>query len=127
MTKITVDVLITAPVDHAWMVWTTPAYIMKWNSANDDWHCPAAKNDLRVGGRFTATMAAKDGSMSFDFSGTYSEVIPNQRIAYSMEDGRTVEVTFEALGNQTKITEIFDPETTHPVEFQKHERSIQGK
>ena len=48
--------------------------------ANEDWHCPAARVDLTVGGSFTYTMAARDASFQFDFSGTYTSVVVNERI-----------------------------------------------
>ena len=65
-------------------------------------------------------MEAKDGSMGFDFCGIYTEVVENQKIAYTIGDGRKVEVYFEetALG-VVQVIEKFDPESENPVEFQK--------
>lgn len=48
---------------------------------------PVPKNDLRVGGKFSSRMEAKDGSMDFDFWGIYDEVKLQQLIAYMMGDG----------------------------------------
>ena len=45
--------------------------VMNWNNASDDWYCPKAENDLKEGGKFAFTMAAKDGSFSFDFGGDF--------------------------------------------------------
>lgn len=36
-----------------------------------------------------------------------------------MGDGRRVSVSFEDSGDTVKVTETFDPENTHPIEFQK--------
>lgn len=119
MTPITVSTIVQAPVDHVWATWNNPEDIMQWAFASDDWHAPAATNDLRVGGTFVTTMAAKDGSTSFDFSGVYSVVEENERIEYAMADGRKVTVSFEDMGDATKVTEIFDPENVYPVEQQK--------
>jgi uncharacterized protein YndB with AHSA1/START domain len=118
-TVITVDALINVPVELVWKHWNAPESITKWCQASDDWHAPYAENDLREGGTFKTTMAAKDGSFSFDFGGVYSEVTPNKTIAYAMSDGRKVRITFEALGNQTKVTESFDAESTHSEEMQR--------
>lgn len=52
----------------------SPQHITQWNQASDDWHCPSADNDLRVGGSFSSKMAARDGSFEFDFEGIYDEV-----------------------------------------------------
>jgi len=118
-TKITVEALIDAPVEKVWQLWTLPEHVTKWNSASPDWHTPKAENDLRPGGKFSSRMEAKDGSMGFDFEGTYHEVIINDLITYEMSDGRQVTVTFASIGNQTHVKEIFDPETENPAELQK--------
>lgn len=118
-TKITVESTVNAPVEKAWEIWTTPAHIMKWNSASEDWHTPKAENDLRTGGSFSSRMEAKDGSFGFDFGGVYDEVIPHERIAYTMGDGRHVSIEFTANGNETKVSQTFDAENENPVEMQQ--------
>ena len=118
-TKITVESVVAADVNKVWDNWTKPEYITKWNFASDDWQCPSAENDLRVGGKLISRMEAKDGSFGFDFEATYDEVIDNEKIAYTMGDGRQAITTFENLGGQTKITTVFDAENENPVEMQK--------
>lgn len=117
--KVTVQAVIGAPVDKVWRYWTEPNHITKWNQASEDWHSPRAENDLRVGGTFTTRMEAKDGSMGFDFGGTYDEVKLHEAISYTMGDGRKVDITFVDQGDTTTVIETFDPENTHPVEFQQ--------
>jgi len=118
-TPITIEATVNAPVDKVWECWNNPDHITKWAFASPDWHAPKADNDLRVGGTFSTTMAAKDGSMSFDFGGTYTAIEQNKLIEYSIADGRKVKILFEADGDKTKITETFDPEGTNPIEMQK--------
>lgn len=118
-TWVTVEATVKTSADKAWEAWNGPEHIIHWNFASDDWHCPAANSDLRVGGAFGATMAAKDGSMSFEFGGVYDIVEPAKKLAYTMGDGRRVEVTFDQQGEQTHIVERFEAEGMHPVEFQK--------
>ena len=117
--KITVETTVSADIDKVWNFWTQPEHIKNWNFASNDWHCPSAENEPLTGGRFRSTMAAKDGSMSFDFEGTYDQVIDRKKIAYSMPDGRQVTVEFEDLGNEVRVTESFDPEQTNPEEMQR--------
>jgi uncharacterized protein YndB with AHSA1/START domain len=107
---ITIKTLVNVDIKKAWDFWTSPEHIMKWNFASDDWHCPKATNDPVTGGKFSSTMAAKDRSMSFDFEGTYDEVIQQRSIAYTLADGREVNVLFESKDNGTLVTETFDPE-----------------
>lgn len=97
--KITIEATIKAPIEKVWDYWTTPEHIMKWNNASDDWHTPKATNDLKVGGKFVSTMASKDGNMSFDFEGVYSEVTNLKSIKYAIVDGRTVSIDFIDDGN----------------------------
>lgn len=116
---ITVETTIARDVETVWKLWTGPEHIQAWNHASDDWECPKAENDLRVGGHFSAIMGAKDGSASFDFNGTYKVVDPFARIEYVMEDGREVKVGFESVEGGTKITEMFDPENLNTRELQR--------
>ncbi|WP_374174946.1 SRPBCC family protein [Flavobacterium tructae] len=116
---ITVQNTINASVDKVWEFWTAPEHITKWNFASPDWHTPHAENDLRVGGKFTSTMAAKDGSMSFDFGGEYTVVEQNKAIEYILEDGRKVEITFRQTPSGVEVIEKFDPETENPEEMQR--------
>ncbi len=96
-----------------------PEHIVDWNFASDDWQCPKASNDLRPGGAFSSRMEAKDGSAGFDFGGVYDEVVPFQKIAYTIADGRKVEVTFQEEGGKTRVTETFDMENENPEEMQR--------
>lgn len=119
MEKITVESVINAPVGKVWTLWSEPDHIKKWTFASSDWHAPYAENDLKTDGKFKTTMAAKDGSVSFDFEGVYTNVETHKRIEYALADGRTVQIVFEADGDTTKITETFDPENQNPIEMQR--------
>ena len=119
-TIITVSATVNAPVDRVWECWTKPEHITKWSNASDDWHTPSATNDLKVGGRFTSRMEAKDGSFGFDFGGVYTTVINNERIEYTLGDERKVKILFESTAEGIKITESFDTENQNPVEMQKN-------
>lgn len=116
---ITVQNTINASINKVWKFWTLPEHITKWSFASPDWHTPYAENDLREGGKFKSTMAAKDGSMSFDFEGEYTLVKTNEAIEYVMADGRKVEISFSETPDGIEIIESFDPETQNPEEMQR--------
>lgn len=116
---ILVETIVNAPLNLVWKLWIEPAHIKKWNNASDDWHTPAASNDLKVDGKFTYTMAAKDGSFSFDLGGIYTAVVENELIAYTLEDGRKVRVEFMKMDSGIKIIELFEPENENSTEMQK--------
>lgn len=118
--SITVTTDVQAPLEQVWARWTSAESVKKWNHASDDWHCPAASNDLRPGGRYVYTMAARDGSASFDFSGTYIDVIEGQSITSQLDDGRMLKVTFTATGpDSTHVTETFEAENENTLELQR--------
>lgn len=116
---IAVQNVVKADINKVWEFWTLPEHITKWNFASPDWHTPYAENDLKTGGKFKSTMAAKDGSMSFDFEGEYTLVVQNKTIEYLIADGRKVEITFNETPNGVEIIEKFVPETINPEEMQR--------
>lgn len=116
---ITVETTIQAPLEKVWKAWSEPEHITQWCHASDDWHAPAASNDLRTGGTFSTTMAAKDGSFSFDFGGTYDNVKEYESIQYTIADGRKVEVLFFFDGDATRVVETFEPENMNSPEMQR--------
>ncbi|TMH99472.1 MAG: ATPase [Betaproteobacteria bacterium] len=116
--KITIETTVNAPVEDVWRAWTTPDDIKQWNTASEDWHTTRASVDLRVGGSFSSRMEAKDGSMGFDFAGTYTKVVANELIECSFGE-RTLRVEFSAGASGVTVRETFDAESTHSVEEQR--------
>lgn len=117
--RIAVDVTISADIKKVWDNYTNPEHITQWNFASDEWHCPKAENDIKVGGKLRSRMEAKDGSWGFDFEAVYDEVINLQRFTYTMTDGRKATTVFDALGDKTKVMITFDAESENPVEMQR--------
>lgn len=118
MQKITVETKVSAPADAVWRAYTDPEAIMQWNAASDDWHTPAATVDLREGGTFSSRMEARDGSMGFDFAGTYTKIIEHRLIKYAFGD-RTAKVEFLPEEDGVRVRVTFDAETDHSVEQQR--------
>jgi len=118
LVTITVETTLGAPIAEVWRVYTTPDDIKQWNAASDDWHTTAATVDLRVGGTFSSRMEAKDGSMGFDFAGTYTKIVPQSLIEYEF-GGRKAKVEFEQIPGSVRVRVTFDPEATHSIEQQR--------
>ncbi len=116
--KITVETTVSAPIKKVWSAYTTPADIVQWNAASDDWHTTKAEADLRVGGAFSSRMEAKDGSFGFDFAGTYTQIVENKLIEYFFGD-RTAQIGFSEGPGGIKVQVTFDAEETNPVEMQQ--------
>lgn len=117
--KITIETTIMAPIDLVWKLWTSPEHIVNWNFATEEWCCPNAANDLRPNGEFNWRMEAKDGSMGFDFSGTYQQINDNELITYQMSDGRAVSIDFFIMGESVRVVESFEAEGTNSDEQQR--------
>ncbi|UKT62176.1 SRPBCC family protein [Pedobacter mucosus] len=118
--EITIKATINASIDIVWEFWTNPEHIINWCYASDDWHAPFAKNDLKEGGKFSTTMAAKDDSMSFDFIGTYTKIEENKLLLYTLDDNRKVKVVFEGSGSETHVIQTFEPENENTGELQRN-------
>jgi uncharacterized protein YndB with AHSA1/START domain len=119
MDLITVEAIIEAPIDIVWNFWTKPEHVQHWNFASPDWHCPKANSDFTVGGEFHYIMAAKDGSVDFDFCGTFTKILDRSFIEIFLEDGRELNIQFESEGEHTKIIETFEPEEVNSIELQR--------
>lgn len=116
--KVTVETLIKAPIAAVWSAYTTPHDIKQWNTASDDWHTTQSTVDLRVGGIFSSRMEAKDGSIGFDFAGTYSKIVKHELIEYSFGD-RVGVVEFTNGPNGVTVRVTFDAESENSVEQQR--------
>jgi uncharacterized protein YndB with AHSA1/START domain len=117
--KITISATVNQNIEKSWAAWTLPEHIVNWNFASEDWQCPSASNDLRIGGSFNWRMEAKDGSFGFDFEGEYTNIVNHQIIEYKLGDERQVKITFEQVEGGTLVTEAFDAETENPIEMQQ--------
>jgi uncharacterized protein YndB with AHSA1/START domain len=117
--KIKVEVIVNAGLEAAWKCFTQPEHIVNWNAASPDWHCPAARNELKAGGTFSYRMEARDGSMGFDFSGQFIAVEPLKHLSILLDDKRTLEVWFEEKNDVIWVTEEFEAELENEPELQR--------
>ena len=117
--EIEVEAVINAPIGKVWDYYILPEHITKWAFASDDWEAPHAENDVKVGGKFLTTMAAKDKSTQFDFTGIYTTVKEHQLLAYTMDDGRKASVRFEPMGEKVKVVVVFEMENENSRKMQK--------
>lgn len=67
-----------APVERVWQAWTTPQMIKEWWGP-ENYSCPEAKMDVRVGGKSLLAMKGPDGKVQYS-GGTYEEIIPYKKI-----------------------------------------------
>lgn len=117
--SITIETYARAPLEKVWADFTNPEAIKVWNAASPDWHTTQAESDLRVGGAFCHRMEAKDGSQGFDLKGVYTDINQPERLAYTLSDGRKVNLAFTAEENGVRVTETFEPETANTHELQR--------
>lgn len=116
---ITVSTKINASIEKVWELWNNPIHIQNWYFASDDWHCPKAENNLKVGENFNYRMEAKDGSFGFDFEGKYTKIKEFELIEYKLDDDRTVSISLLKEENSVTVIEKFDPETENTRELQQ--------
>lgn len=117
--KISIETTVNAPIQRVWEAWMTPEDVKRWNFASDDWCCPKASIDRKVGGKFNNRMEAKDGSTGFDFEGTFTLINEPYSLEYALEDNRKVNVAFSETDSGVLVVETFDAEDESPAELQK--------
>ncbi len=121
--EIVIERIFDAPREAVWKAWTEPERVMRWWGPNG-YSSPAAKIDLRVGGKYLFCMRTPEGQDTWS-GGTYREIVPMERIVasdhfadehgnvvaastYGLEgdwpEDLLVTVTFEDLGGKTKLT-----------------------
>ncbi len=116
--KITVHTIVSANLQSTWDSYTLPEHIVQWNFASDDWQCPKATNDFRIGGKYVARMEAKDGSFGFDFEATYTDIQEGKHFSYEF-GGRFATIQFESIEAGTQVIVTFDAETENSLELQQ--------
>ena len=116
--KITIQASINEDREKVWDYYTNPAHIIHWNFADPSWHCPAASNDLQLGGKYFARMEARDGSFGFDFEAIYKEIKIGEGFTYEFGD-RLAEINIKEENGKTIVTITFDPELENPIDLQR--------
>jgi uncharacterized protein YndB with AHSA1/START domain len=116
--KVTVSTVVAAPIAEVWRLYNSPEDIKMWNTASPDWHTTASAVDLRVGGKFSSRMEARDGSFGFDFEGEYTKVEVPRLIEYAFGE-RVGLVEFSEGPAGVTVTVTFDAEETHSEEQQR--------
>ena len=120
MENVKVEISILAPLDLVWECFTDRDHIEEWYFASEDWHCPNAENNFKIGGSFNYRMEAKDESFGFNFTGVFDEINPNELIKYHLDDQRKVEVNFgNEDNNMVKMVQNFEPEKENSHDLQR--------
>lgn len=97
------------PPAQVWRALTQPEMIRQWMGPSDDFKCPVAEADVRVGGRYHIGMQSPDGEMH-DVSGVYREVVADRRLVYTWawkstpERESLVTIELRALDEGTELT-----------------------
>lgn len=99
-----------APVHLVYRMWTEPEHMQEW-LAPRAFTVPHSEGEFKVGGRWRSCMRREDG-LELWLSGVYTELVPDQRIAFThaWEEGgkrgheTVVSITFEDLGGKTRLT-----------------------
>ena len=107
--------VLDAPRELVWTMWTDPKHMAQWWGPKGFTN-PVCELDVRPGGRIWIVMRGPKGSdydTDFPMSGTFREVVPPSRLVFMAvaEDqaGQPLlesltTVTFEAMGDKTKLT-----------------------
>ena len=102
--EITGSRIFNAPRELVFKMWTDPQHIMNW------WGPTGFRNtifemDVRPGGKWRHIMHGPDG-VDYKNESIYLEVVPQERLVYQhvSAPGFVATVTFEDLGNKTRVS-----------------------
>jgi uncharacterized protein YndB with AHSA1/START domain len=96
-----------APPSVVFRAWSQPELFQRWwlpKSASGVW-LVSCDMDVRTGGKYRLEFGAS-GSDTMAFHGKYLEVVPNERIVWTNDEGAegaTTTVTFEDLNGKTLL------------------------
>jgi len=118
-----------APRALIWAAWTKPEMLVRWLGPVE-FPSISATCDLRVGGKWSATLQSSGGEQLLRQHGTYLEVIPEERLVFTFkwegdhEDGTPVDtqVTIalsDAPGGRTQM-EFIHAELKSPQSMAGH-------
>lgn len=99
--SLTIERTLGASPEVVWKLWTDPTHFAAWYGPEGS-SIPVATMDLRVGGTRSLCMdvVTPQGPRRMWFTGTYLEIVENQRLVYtdSMADEHGNIMTAEQLG-----------------------------
>jgi uncharacterized protein YndB with AHSA1/START domain len=95
--------------EKVWRAWTDPQALKQWWGPGGPEAVSVVQLDVRVGGRFRILFGGPRGD-DHEVQGTYREVVPNRRLAFTWTWPRTtpereslVTITFNAVGGGTEL------------------------
>jgi uncharacterized protein YndB with AHSA1/START domain len=116
--SLTIKRRFNAPPEKVFSAWTDPEKVKRWMGPGAV-VVLSAESDLRTGGRYRWIMKSPDGEQH-DVSGTYREVVPNEKLVFTWawkstpERESLVTVTLKKDGDGTVMTlqheQFFDEE-----------------
>ena len=111
-----------APADVVFSMWSEAEHMKRWMGPNN-FACPVAEIDFRVGGAYRGMIKSPEQGENW-FSGVYREIVPDRRLVFTFmwnNDGPSADVetlvtiTFEERDGKT--TQLF-----HQTPFSSVER-----
>ncbi|HEV7752376.1 MAG TPA: SRPBCC domain-containing protein [Baekduia sp.] len=98
-----------APAERVFDAWTSEEVIRRWWQAEHGWETTEAEVDLRVGGVVRVVMRDPDKEVEHGGGGTYTEIEPPTRLAFTwLWDGDTrrtlIELDFEETDGVTTVS-----------------------
>lgn len=99
ISELTLTRIFDAPRKEVWRAWTEPEQAKKWWGPKN-FTSPAAKIDLRVGGKYLNCMRGPDGK-DYWSTGVYREIVPGERLvctdSFADEKGNIVPASYYGM------------------------------
>ncbi len=90
---VVIERTLAASTEQVWRMWADQDQFAQWYGP-EGMSVPVAEMDVVVGGRRRICMASGDGAMKMWFVGTFTEIVPGERLVYTEsmadEDGNVL-------------------------------------
>ncbi len=109
---------VSSPISHVWNVFTTPTHVMNWVIPTNEFTSTPVIENFVVGANFHFPIVSENGTpFEFDFKGTFTNIIPGSFLAYTLENGTTLFVSFVVNGENVELTYSVDFGSNPTSEF----------
>jgi uncharacterized protein YndB with AHSA1/START domain len=96
-----------APAEKVFEAWTSEEVMRRWFHAEHDWETTEAEVDLRLGGAVRVVMRNPHKDVEYGGGGTYTEIDPPTRLAFTWawdRDGRQTMIELDFLESDGATT-----------------------
>ncbi len=116
---ITVQTDINQSIELTWEAFNEPTHLMKWAKSADDWEVSIAENEVKIGGSLKVVLTTHKQDIFLQYSGRYDQIDLNKHLLLTLDDGRSLDISFSSLHDVTQVQLTIDAVSEQPFDVQE--------